>query len=171
MCFFLRAGIHALTLGPGLLLVSCGGEDLVSPTAGSISITTTTSGPEPDADGYVISVNDGAEVGIGANGTHQVTEVAAGSHSVRLGRMAANCQLAGDNPRTVSVEAGASATVQLNVTCGATTGSATITVATTGVSPDPDGYAVTLDGTDRGALAASGDITIDGLAAGDHSWG
>lgn len=165
---FVRAAAHALVVGPGLILLSCGGEGLVPPTGGSLAITTTTTGPEPDADGYVISVNEGAEVGIAANGTHHVAELAAGTHTVRLGGLAANCQLAGGNPRSVSIEAGATATVQLNVTCGATTGSATITVSTSGVSPDPDGYAVTLDGADRGALAASGEITIDGLAAGDH---
>jgi Tol biopolymer transport system component len=168
MHFFLRGSAQALTLGPILLLLSCGGEDLVAPTTGNIAITTATSGPEPDADGYTISVNDGAEVGIGANGTHQVAELAAGSHTVRLGGMAANCLLEGENPRAVSVEGGATATVQLNVTCGPTTGSVRITASTTGTSPDADGYTVTLDGADRGALGASGELTIEGLAAGDH---
>jgi Tol biopolymer transport system component len=168
MRYYLRFAAHALTLGPSLILLACGGDDLVSPTAGNIAITTTTTGTEPDTDGYLVSVNDGAEVSIGANGTHQVTDLTAGNHTVRLGGIAANCQLAGENPRTVSVEAGATATVQLNVTCGPTTGSMTITASTTGVSPDPDGYTVTLDGADRGALGASGNITIDALAAGDH---
>ena len=165
---YLRFAAHALTLGPSLILVACGGDDLVSPTAGNIAITTTTTGTEPDTDGYFVSVNDGAEIGIGSNGTHQVTDLTAGIHTVGLDGMAANCQLAGENPRTVSVEAGATATVQLNVTCGPTTGGVTIIASTTGVSPDPDGYTVTLDGADRGALGVSGDITIDALAAGDH---
>lgn len=75
----LRNLARALILGPSVALLSCSGEDLVSPpTAGSIAITTTTTGPEPDPDGYAVSVNDGAEVGMGVNGTHQVNELPAG---------------------------------------------------------------------------------------------
>lgn len=159
---------RALILGPILALLSCGGEDLVSPTTGSIAITTTTTGPEPDPDGYAISVNDGAEVGMGGNGTHQVNELPAGSHTLRLSGMAGNCTVEGDNPRAVSVEAGATATVQFNITCGPTTGSMRVTASTTGSSSDPDGYTITLDGADRGALAVNGDLTVEGLAAGDH---
>src|SRR5688500_5452278 len=119
----LRGLGRALTLGPILALLSCSGDNLVSPTTGSIAITTTTAGPEPGPDGYAISVNDGAEVGIGANGVHQIDDLAAGSHTVRLGGMATNCTVEGGNPRTVSVEAGATATVQFILTCGPTTGS------------------------------------------------
>ena len=160
---------RALILGPIVALLSCSGEDLVSPpTAGSIAITTTTTGPEPDQDGYAVSVNDGAEVGMGVNGTHQVNELPAGSYAVRLGGMATNCTVDGGNPRTVSVEAGATATVQFNITCRPTTGSALVTAATTGSASDPDGYSVTLDGLDRGALAINGELTVGGLASGDH---
>lgn len=160
---------RALILGPIVALLSCSGEDLVSPpTAGSIAITTTTTGPEPDPDGYAVSVNDGAEVGMGVNGTHQVNELPAGSYAVRLDGMATNCTVDGGNPRTVSVEAGTTATVQFNITCGPTTGSAMVTAATTGSSSDPDGYSVTLDGLDRGALAINGELTVAGLASGDH---
>jgi Tol biopolymer transport system component len=159
---------RALTLGPILALLSCGGDDLVAPTTGSIAITTTTGGPAPDPDGYAISVNDGAEVGINANGIHQVDELPAGSHTVRLGGMAANCTVEGSNPRPVSVEAGATATVQFIVTCGPTSGSLGITSSTSGPSPDPDGYTITLDGADRGALGVNNALTLEGVPAGDH---
>jgi Tol biopolymer transport system component len=161
----------ALSLGPILVLLSCSGDDLVSPTTGSIAITTSTTGTEPDPDGFAISVNDGAEIAIGANGSHQVNDLPAGSHLVRLGGMAANCTIEGENPRAVSVEAGATATVQFNVTCGPTTGSLTITTSTSGTSPDPDGYTITLDGTDHGALGVNNTVTLDGIAAGDHAVG
>src|SRR5919107_4777805 len=103
----LRLAAQVLTGGLMLLLVSCGDEDLISPTTGSIAITTATTGPEPDADGYTLSVNEGAQVEIGTNATHQVTDLAAGGSTVRLGGLAANCRVEGDNPRTVTVEAGA----------------------------------------------------------------
>jgi hypothetical protein len=161
------------TLIPGsiLVLLSCSGEGLVAPTTGSIAITTATTGLEPDADGYAISVDEGADVVIGANGSHQVNELAAGSHTVRLGGIAGNCTVEGENPRAVSVEAGATATVQFTVTCGPTTGSLAITASTSGTSPDPDGYTITLDGTDHGALGANNTVTLDGIAAGDHAVG
>lgn len=60
------------------------------------------------------------------------------------------------------------------VSCGGddiaapTSGSMRIAASTSGPSPDPDGYTITLDGTDRGTLGVSAEVTIDELSSGDH---
>ena len=52
-----------------------------------------------------------------------------------------------------------------------TTGSLQVTSATSGTDLDPDGYTVTIDGTDRGTVGVSGTLTIEQLAPGGHSVG
>jgi hypothetical protein len=49
------------------------------------------------------------------------------------------------------------------------TGDLTVTTNTTGLSPDPDGYTVTVDGGTSQAIATSGSVTFTGLAAGNRT--
>jgi probable HAF family extracellular repeat protein len=167
-----QEGLKLLVLATALAGLSCGGGDVTNPpTTGSLTITTNTSGPEPDADGYAVVINEGAETPIPASGTLQRDNVEPGNHSIRLTGMAANCTVAGENPRSVAVPAGETVTVTFELTCSATTGSLQITSATSGASPDADGYTMTVDGVDRGTLVASGALTLNGLLPGNHSVG
>ena len=163
--------LSLVAAGAVLTALSCGGGDVTAPTTGSLEITTTTSGPEPDADGYAVTIDDGAESPLGANATLQRDNLEPGNHSVRLTGMAANCTVAGENPRNVSVPSGETATIAFQLTCSATTGSLAITTASSGPSPDPDGYSITLDGTDRGTLSVSGTVTLEALTTGSHAVG
>ena len=59
-----RRGLRALgflAIAPTALSLGCGGgaDVTVGPELGTLEITTATSGPEPDADGYTVSL-DGA---------------------------------------------------------------------------------------------------------------
>jgi preprotein translocase subunit YajC len=141
---------------------------VVPPTTGTVRVTTTTSGAEPDADGYTASLDGGAEQSIGASTNLAIEAVTPGTHTVELAGIAANCTVAGENPRTASVTAGETAEVAFAIDCSATIGSLVVSSSTTGPSPDPDGFAVNVDGVDRGFLTATGNLTIDGLVAGDH---
>ena len=49
------------------------------------------------------------------------------------------------------------------------TGNLTITTRTTGANLDPDGYTVTLDGGTSSPIGVNTTITLNGVAAGDHS--
>ena len=164
-------GLTFVAAGGVLTGFSCGGGDVTAPTTGTIEITTATSGPEPDADGYAVSIDDGAETPLGVNATVQHDDLDPGTHSVRLTGMAANCSVEGQNPRTIAVTGDAMAQVGFAITCRATTGSLEVTAATSGPSPDPDGYTITLDGTDRGTLGVTGPVTMEGLTPGSHAVG
>lgn len=157
-----------LAVGPLLAVLGCSGDAVTAPSTGSVEVTTATVGPAPDVDGYTLSIDGATEVAIAVNDTHRQESLEPGSHSIRLAGMAANCTVEGDNPRTVNVQPGSNATVGFTITCGATTGSLGLTVTTGGSSPDADGYTVTVDGAERGTVAASGGITLEGLAQGDH---
>ena len=150
------------------LVVGCGGDSVSTPGTGALEVTTTTTGVEPDPDGYSIQIDAGGEQAIGAEGTLQVADVATGDHQVLLAGVASNCTVEGDNPRIVSLNSGQTATVSFSVTCAATTGGVQVTAATTGPSPDADGYTVTVDGTDKGVLGVNAAVPVAGLVPGDH---
>jgi hypothetical protein len=163
---------RSFLVGSGLLAafsaVACSSDSLTTPGTTSLEITTSTSGTELDADGYTVQVDAGAAQTIGASASMQRTDLSPGDHTVQLGGMALNCSVTGDNPRTVSVAAGQTATVSFAVTCGPTTGGLEVTSTTTGPSPDADGFTVTVDGAERGTLGASGAVNVDGLTGGNH---
>src|SRR5437899_7649585 len=146
------------------------------PTTGSLTVTAATSGAsgDIDPDGYTVSVDGGAaSQPIPANGSVTFTGPA-GDHSIALTGVAANCTVSGANPRTVTVPAGGTATTTFSVSCaptGPTTGSLSVTTATSGASGDldPDGYTVTLDGATTRAIGINASVTFTGLTPGSHS--
>ena len=86
-------------------------------TTGALAITTATTGGSLDGDGYTVAVDGAAGQTIGINETQTVNGLAAGDHTVTLSGVAANCSLSGDNPRTVTVGAGSTATTTFDMVC------------------------------------------------------
>lgn len=93
----------------------------VGPTTGSISIQTITTGPSPDPDGYSYSLDGQPTQPIGTNALIMLADLPAGSHSIALAGLAANCTLEGQNPRSASVVAGQTVEVGFAVTCATPT--------------------------------------------------
>jgi Tol biopolymer transport system component len=161
----------AITFGlAGAVLtgIGCGGDDVTAPNTGSIQVTTATSGSQPDADGYALSIDGGVPVALGSNATTRRDGVDAGEHSVQLSGIAPNCSVQGGNPSSVTVAAGATAAVSFAVACTATSGSLEITTSTTGNSPDPDGYTVAIDNSQPQPIGLNGPFIVGNLAPGAH---
>lgn len=155
-----------------IALPACGGGgDITEPTYGTLEVTTSTSGPEPTPDGYTIQLDEEAPVAIESAGTLRLSDIAAGNHTIELKGLAGICSVTGDNPRAVRVEGGQVTVVSFTVVCVIPTASLRVTVATNGASQDPDGYIVTIDGTDRGPVAVNSDVTHDRLVPGAHQVG
>src|SRR4051812_1555484 len=114
-----------------LLVLACGGDGGTDIALPSLSITTVTTGVEVDPDGYSVGVDATPTRPIGPNATLTVDGLSAGPHTVGLSGLAPNC-LAADNPRTVSISAGAAPTAAFAVTCGPTSGTIVATTSTTG---------------------------------------
>jgi Tol biopolymer transport system component len=164
-----------------ILAVSCGTDPLI-PSTGTLTISTTTAGEEPDPDGYTVQLDSEQPQAIGQAASLQPVELISGDHVVMLTGLAANCGVAGENPRTVTVTAGGTAAVAFQVTCTTTAGGLRVTTVTTGVDLDPDGYVVTGDGIQsqsigvnaaRTVSVASGlrDVSLSGIASNCHVQG
>src|SRR6058998_1975977 len=141
--------------GSVLLLAAC--REAAGPTPlntaqpkGSLRITTATTGSAPDPDGYAACVDPRPDascayagpLAIRVNGFETMI-VDTGTHTVLLRGVAANCTVAGDNPRAVSASRGETAVVPFAIAC--VQPSLHVTTTTTGVFLDPDGYALCID--------------------------
>ncbi|MFL5534663.1 MAG: CARDB domain-containing protein [Gemmatimonadales bacterium] len=142
-----------------------------SATSGSIEVATSTNGSVVDPDGFTLLVDANPWGSIMPGGTANVAGVTPGSHSIGLGGLAANCQVDGENPRTITVSGGETVQVPFSVTCadpGPDPGTLTVAAATTGLEPDPDGYGVTIDGGASQPLGINAAITLPNIPASSH---
>jgi hypothetical protein len=150
------------------IAVTCAASD---PTAGTVEITTVTSGSDQDPNGYSVQLDGGATQPIGISTTITLANVPAGQHAVQLLDKATNCTVAEPNPTQTTVPAGGTARVTFTVTCVALppgTGNVKVTATTTGSSVDA-GYTVSVDGGTSQAITGNGTVTVSGLAARAHS--
>jgi len=140
-----------------------------TPPPGNLTVTTTTTGSNLDADGYTVTVDGTTSQAIGTNGSVTFAGLPAGNHDVALSGLATNCAVSGSSPVTVTVPSGGTVTAAFTVTCTATTGTLTVTTSTTGSNLDPDGYTVTVDGSSSQAIGINGSVTFPGLSVGSHT--
>jgi Tol biopolymer transport system component len=144
------------------------GDTPNEPAAGSLEITTVTTGDRVDPDGYVVAL-DGAGHPIGSNATLTLADVSPGDHEIELHGLAAECALAGPNPRPITLEGGASEAITLKVSCLASAGSIALRTRTSGASPDLDGYTVALDGGAGEPIDMNAVTMFSDLPVGDHT--
>ena len=187
------AGAHAVGLtgvaancgvspgNPGEITVEAGGtariEFTVScaapgPTTGTLEVITTTSGGGTDPDGFSLLL-DGIDRGpIATNTTSRLAALVAGPHTIGLTGLAANCQVAGENPRPLSVPAGGTVQATFAVTCAApapTTGTLRIVTVTTGAALDADGYLFSVDGAAGRPIGTNASVTLANIPQGQHT--
>ncbi len=164
---FIGAVLIAFVIG------GCGGNGAAvnGPESGSIRVTTSTTGASLDPDGYTCRIDGGTQSRhIDINDTQTFSGLATGEHSIELTGVENNCEVSGDNPRTVAILiAGQTASSTFNVVCEGLTGSLAVTVVTDGDTLDPDGYTVTVDGTEAKAIDIVDATTFPDLAQGAHT--
>jgi hypothetical protein len=83
---------------------------------GALTVTTTTSGSNLPA-GYSVTLDGSRTAQIGVNDSVTANGIAAGSHSLLLSGVPANCTVGGANPLTLTITAGATTTATFAVTC------------------------------------------------------
>ena len=144
------------------------------PMTSSVMVTTTTTGPSPDTDGYTATLDAGPSQPIPPNGSVTFSAQASGNHTVVLTDVAANCTVNGGNSKTVTVAEGGTQTAAFAIDCPTptpTTGDLTVTTTTGGTGTlDPNGYIVTVDGATK-PIATNGSVPFNGLTPSNHSVG
>jgi hypothetical protein len=158
-----RVAVPALCLA---LLTACGGDDTVNSGTGSISVQVSPAESPLDPDGFDVRVDQGAPRAVPDDGG-LVFEVAAGSHTVELTDVEQPCDVSGANPRTVTVDGGEVVTASFTVVCEHT-GFIAVTTHTTGDDPDPDGYALAVDGANAPLIGSNATVTL-AVDAGTHA--
>jgi hypothetical protein len=88
-------------------------------TTGGFTIQVSTSGAEPDTDGYALAVAGGDIRSIGPNASETFHGLAPGVHLVTLKDLDVPCVVAGGNPQPFTVVPGKAVLVRLAVVCGA----------------------------------------------------
>ena len=159
----LRAGSQIVAAFLCLEFSGCD-EPTVPPRPGTIQVSVQTTGGDHDIDGYEVTIGNQHRA-LGANSGTSVS-APAGSVKIELLKVADNCTVAGDNPRTVEVKEGKTFPTAFAVSCVAT--GLLVTARTTGVDP-PGGYSVSVSGSSPVAIAINGTASITRLSAGDRT--
>ena len=158
-----------LLLVPGLALAAC--QDGAGPPAvGTLVVATTSEGNDPHRGGFLLTVDGVDSLPLEPTGTSRI-DLPAGLHTLRLLGMAEHCSVSPGTSLDVAVPSQDTTSVAFEVTCSVT--GVRITVRTTGLDFDTDGYRVEVDGVDRGVLPgwapASIGTVLTRLDAGRHT--
>ena len=102
-----------------LALSGCDSGTGPGSTAGSLRVTTSTTGEDLDSDGYSCRLDGGASEAMGINETVTLTGLTVGAHTLELLDVATNCEVSGYNPRSVMVPHVATIATTFNVVCAA----------------------------------------------------
>jgi len=141
------------------------------PRTGSLRASSTTSGPDPDPDGYSVAVDGGTPRTVTTNGSTVFSSLSIGSHSVQLieSSVAANCSVTSTNPRSADVTFGDTTAVSFSVSCAPDVGSITVTTETKG-KKRPANFSVSLDGGPGHTIKSDkGSFTFSDVPVGTHS--
>jgi hypothetical protein len=141
-----------LVLAVGLVSAAC--DDSGGPsTDGTLVVSTSTGGSDPDQDGYLLTIHGLDSLALDPTGTAELA-LRAGQHTLQLLGVAEHCSATPATSLEVDVPPEGTTPVAFVISCPAS--AARITTTTTGLDIDPDGYRVVVDGTDRGTIPSNG---------------
>lgn len=137
---------------------------------GILTFVVSTSGTQPDPDGYVVDVIPAvrSSIHLNANDSLVAGRIAAGSYEFVLSGLAGNCAGVGPITRSAVVTAGAVAIVPFAVHC-AGPGTLRLVTSTTGSGLDPS-FDLVVDGIVTRSVGSNA-TTLVNLAAGAHQVG
>jgi hypothetical protein len=145
--------IHPLLpLVVGLVVAGCddtGGP----PTDGRLVVSTSTEGELLDPRGYLLAVGALDTLVLDPSGTVEL-DVPAGTHRLRLLDVAEHCSVDPGTSLEVDVAPGAATPVDFVIDCRST--GVRVTMTTTGLDIDPDGYRITVNAAEWGGVLTNG---------------
>lgn len=138
--------------------VACTGP----PPTGDLEVNTSTTGDlaDLDPDGYTVAVTGQSSTPIDINATITYAGLAPGDYEVELQDVAANCTVAGNNPRTVNVPSGGTGSTTFDVTCAPPGGPAGIIVFVSDLTGSDEIHVMNADGSNVTQLTTNNDVEI-----------
>jgi YVTN family beta-propeller protein len=130
----------------------------------------TTTGSDPDPDGYTYSLDGGAPAALAPNDVVVVGGLNPGHHQIDVDGVADNCTLSGGASHSIALFQSDTTDIILHVAClsGAGVTTLQLTTATTGGDPDLDGYTYSVDGSSPAVIGPNTSAFIGGVAPGSH---
>jgi WD40 repeat protein len=163
----LRGGWLAPVGMVAVVLMSAGcGDDSSGPVLRDLVITTATTGLDIDPDGYLVIVEELGSRPIGPSGSVTFEGVPDRPYIVELTSVAENCQVAGDNPRTVVPGPDQGLTGRFELSCVSNVGAIEFTTASSGTAV-PESYTVVVGGAITEVVDANGVALLDSVPAGE----
>jgi hypothetical protein len=163
--------LRSLVLACAAASLGCGAATDTSTSDGRIRIEVATSGADPQAEEYLLTLDGARPLSVTPNGSTIYNGVPEGTHVVHLFSLADNCAVSGTttSPRSVTVRGGDLAEVRFNVVCSLpVTGGFRVVVTTLGPEVDEDGYQLSVAGAPLRPIGVNAEETYQGLAPGVH---
>ena len=135
-------------------------------TTGDVQVNVTTTGPDPDPNGYVLVFSTLGSISIPSSFSQLLRFIPAGTYSVSLTDVAANCT--GGSAQNITITAGQTSTVTFAVTC-TPVAIVKVVAATTGTEPDADGFSMSLGSSGTQRVPANGTVHLR-APTGTSSW-
>ena len=164
-------GLGGVILACTAASLGCGGSATDTGSSdGRIQITVATSGADPQAEEYLLTLDGDRPLAVTPNGSAIYDAVPEGTHVVHLFALADNCAVSGSSsPRSVNVRGGDVAEISFSVVCSAPiTGGFRVIVSTTGTLTDEDGYQLSVAGSPLRNIPVNAAETYEGLEPGVH---
>lgn len=135
-------------------------------TTGDLQVSVTTTGPDPDPNGYLLLLGSLASISISTSFNQTLQFVPAGTYSISLSDVSANCSAGG--AQSITITPGQTSTVSFAVTC---TPVAIVKVvsATTGTERDVDGFLMTVGSGAPQRVPANGTVNLR-ATTGTSTW-
>ena len=135
---------RALAGACALVCLACSKPAVSPPTSGSISVSTVTTGADPDPDGYTVVVDGVAISEVGLNESVIIADLSPGAHKLALDGIASNCTADGAE-KQVGVTADQRVAAGFRIVCSQTgpvagSGYLHVTTSTSGADVDSNGY-------------------------------
>ncbi|MGI8619634.1 MAG: hypothetical protein ACR2L6_11200, partial [Gemmatimonadaceae bacterium] len=131
-----------------------------------LRVVVETIGADLDVDGYDVVIEAASAPQRVGPSDNKVISLAPGTYAVSLTRVDPNCSITGENPRAVTLAAGATVEISLVVVCEAT--GVTITTRSASLANVLATYTVILDGVARGHVGTNESFSVTRLSPGPH---
>jgi hypothetical protein len=162
--------LRGLVLACAAASLGCGESATDAGSDGRILITVTTSGADPQAEQYLLTLDGTRPLAVTPNGSAIYDTVPEGTHVVHLFALADNCAVSGSSsPRSVDVRGGHVVEISFTVVCSVPiSGGFRVVVTTTGTLTDEDGYQLSVAGAPLRTIPVNAEEIYQGLAPGMH---